>query len=235
VERLNDWNADELVYVDITREGAYDLKRDDHKVAAREDILEILRDVARHCFMPLSFGGRIRDLATVDRFIENGADKVIINSAAVRQPALLTQVAEKYGVQAMVCAVDVRREADGWSLWIDNGRTRAETTLERWIPEAAKRGAGEIFLNSIDRDGTGTGYDLELIRHVVGLTDVPVIACGGAAVFEHFQEALEETTVSAVAAGNLFNFTENAYLRAKRFLADSGANVRWEKRPGAKR
>jgi cyclase len=226
LERLNDWNADELIYVDITREGAYDLKRDDLKTPSRSDILSILQDIATRCFMPLTFGGRIRSLETVDAFIANGADKVVINSAAARNPSLITAVAEKYGAQAMVLGVDVRREGEEYGLYLDNGRTRFEQSLERWLPEAVERGAGEIFLNAIHRDGTANGYDLEAIRRVCDLVDVPVIACGGAGSFEDFEEVLAETGVSAVAAGNIFNFTENAYRRAKASLREAGLPVR---------
>ena len=226
LERLNDWDADELIYVDITREGSYDLKRNDLKTASRSDILSILRDVATRCFMPLTFGGRIRDLATVDAFIANGADKVIINSAVARNPALITEVAEKYGSQAMVVGVDTRLEGEGWSVWIDNGRTRLDTTLSQWVREAERRGAGEIFLNAIDRDGTARGYDLPLIRLVCDQVTIPVIACGGAGSFGDFDEVYRETPASAVAAGNIFNFTENAYLRAKQELRAAGLAVR---------
>ena len=226
LERLNSWNADELIYVDITREGAYDLKRDDLKVPSRADVLAILRDIAARAFMPLTFGGRIQSLDTVDHFIADGADKVVINSAAYRTPELITQVALKYGAQAMVVAVDVKREDDGYAVYIDNGRTRVEKPLAGWLREACSRGAGEVFLNSIDRDGTASGYDLALIQTVCDLVDVPVIACGGAGTFEDFAEVLQKTTASAVAAGNIFNFTENAYRRAKKMLKDEGLDVR---------
>lgn len=227
LERLNAWKADELVYVDITREGSYDLKRDDLKVPSRSDILSILRDVATKCFMPLTFGGRIRDLATVDAFIENGADKVVINTGAVLEPDLITQVAEKYGSQAMVLGLDVRREASGeLGLYIHNGRTRVPMGLDDWVREGVKRGAGELFVNSIDRDGRAEGYDLDLVQHVCDLVDVPVIACGGAGSFSDFAEVLRATDASAVAAGNIFNFTENAYVRAKKHLREKGLHVR---------
>jgi len=226
LERLNDWDVDELVYVDITREGDYDLKRDDLKIASRSDILSILRDIATQCFMPLTFGGRIQTIETVDAFIGNGADKVVINSGAYLREDLIAQVAEKHGSQAMVVAIDVRHEGDGYGVYIENGRTRINTSLDVWAVEAVRRGAGEIFLNSIDRDGTASGYDLRLIQHVCDLVDVPVVACGGAGTFEDFVEVFSETSVSAVAAGNIFNFTENAYIRAKKLLREEGINVR---------
>jgi imidazole glycerol-phosphate synthase subunit HisF len=227
LERLNEWNADELIYVDITRDGDYDLRRDDLKAASRSDILSILRDVALRCFMPLTFGGRIRSLETADTFIANGADKVVINSGAHRDPSLIDAVARKYGAQAMVLGVDVRREASGgWAVYADNGRTRTDVSLDDWLRQGVDRGAGEIFLSSIDRDGSAEGYDLDLVRHVCERVAVPVIACGGAGVFEHFVDVLRHTSASAAAAGNIFNFTENAYRRAKRLLHEEGIDVR---------
>lgn len=227
LERLNDWDADELVYVDITREGGYDLKRDDHKIASRSDVLSILRDIATRCFMPLTFGGRITSPEMADAFIANGADKVIVNTAAVDDPSLITKVAETHGSQAMVLAMDVLRETDGtYALYASNGRRRVERDVLQWAREAVDRGAGELFVNAIHRDGTANGYDLELARMIDDAVDVPVIICGGAGTFDDFLEAFTETEVSAVAAGNIFNFTENAYLRAKKKLRAEGVNVR---------
>ncbi len=226
LERLNDWDADELIYVDISREPVYDLKRDDLKMQSRTDVLSILRDIATKCFMPLSFGGRIDSLPVVDEFIANGADKVVINTGVVVDPTLITQVAEKYGSQAMVVAMDVKKETEGYGLYTHNGRTRSDKDVLTWAKEAVDRGAGEILLNSIDRDGKASGYDLDMIRRVCQKVAVPVIACGGAGTFEDVEEVFRETPVSAVAAGNIFNFTENAYLRAKKMLRSKELNVR---------
>ncbi len=226
LERLNDWDADEVVYIDITRTGGYDIKRDDLPIRIEDDIISILREISTRCFMPLTFGGRIRSLETVDRFIANGADKVVINSGAYMEPSLITAVARKYGSQAMVIGIDVRREDRSYGVYVENGQRRAEKTLESWAREVIERGAGEIFLNSIDRDGTGLGYDLDIIRRVCDLVEVPVIACGGAGNFEHFVEVMRATDASAVAAGNIFNFTENAYRRAKAALRAVGLPVR---------
>lgn len=226
LERLNAWDADELIYVDITRDGEHDLKRDDLKTPSRRDTLAILRDVATRCFMPLTFGGRVRSLETVDALIANGADKVVLGSGAHQEPALVTRVASKYGAQATVVAIDVRRERQGWVVYRDNGRVKVDVPLEAWVRQVVDRGAGELLVSSIDRDGTASGYDLELYRQVCGWVTVPVIACGGAGTFEDFVEAMAETPVSAVAAGNIFNFTENAYRRAKTALRQAGMPVR---------
>lgn len=227
LERLNDWDADELVYVDITREGEYDLKRDDLKVPSRSDVLSILRDICTRSFMPLTFGGRIESLATVDTFIANGADKVIINTAALRRPELITEVATTHGSQAMVVAIDVLEEAPGrYRIHAGNGRLPVDRDLVEWAKEAVERGAGELFVNAIHRDGTASGYDLALARLVDEAVDVPVVVCGGAGAFDDFLEVFEQTNISGVAAGNIFNFTENAYLRAKKELRAEGVHVR---------
>ncbi len=226
LERLRDWDADELIYVDITRDGEYDLKRDDHKVKRQTDIIEILKDIAKVSFMPLTFGGRIRTMAEVDAFMANGADKVIVNSGAYRDPGLIKAVAQKYGSQAMIVGIDIKRENNLPILYIDNGRTRVNDDLIEYARRVESLGAGEIFLNSIDRDGAAEGYDLLSIKSVVENVKIPVIACGGAGTFEDFVEVIRETGVSAVAAGNIFNFTENAYPRAKKKLKELSINVR---------
>lgn len=226
LERLNDWNADELIYVDITREGAHDLKRDDLKVKRQSDILEILREISRHCFMPLTFGGRIFDLARAAAFIANGADKVIVNTGAWRNPKLITEIADRFGSQAMVVGIDVKKVDGRHRVHVNQGQEPIEPSAVEWAQKVADLGAGEIFLNSIDRDGTGNGFDLEIVSAVADAVNIPVIACGGAGMFADFQEIFDKTGASAVAAGNIFNFTENAYLRAKKELLEAGYPVR---------
>lgn len=227
LERLNDWLADELVYIDITREGEYDLRRDDIKHKGETDIVGILRQISKSAFMPLTFGGRIRTIDDVDNFIRNGADKVLINSQAFHSPELVTQVAEKYGSQAMVTGIDVKREGGGHVMYVDQGRMRVDDDPVDYARRAEDRGSGEIMLNSIDRDGSAEGYDTEIIRKITDAVSIPVIACGGVGTFEHFRPGIEEGKASAVAAGNIFHFTENAYKRAKTLLHKRGYAVRY--------
>lgn len=227
LERLNDWLADELVYVDITRVGDYDLRRDDTKIKGKSDIVSILRQISKSAFMPLTFGGRIKSLADVDEFIRNGADKVLINSEAYRRPELVTQVAEKYGSQAMVVGIDVQHEGDRHAMYVDQGRTRLTEDPAVYAARAEARGAGEIMLNSIDRDGSADGYDTAIIGKVAGSVRIPVIACGGVGTFEHFRAGIDAGKASAVAAGNIFHFTEHAYKRAKKLLHRRGHDVRY--------
>lgn len=226
LERLNDWVADELIYIDITREGDYDLKRDDHKIKVENDVLSILREISKQCFMPLTFGGRIRNFNDAARFIANGADKVVINTAAYQTPSLITEVAKHFGSQCAVVGIDVKFENGRHQVYIDQGKQAVPENPAAWARRAVDAGAGELFLNSIDRDGTANGFDLKIIDVISKAVNVPVIACGGAGCFEDFEEVLSKTQASAVAAGNIFNFMENAYVRAKKYLTQSGCPVK---------
>lgn len=235
LERLNDWVADELIYIDITREGDYDLKRDDHKIKVENDVISILREISKQCFMPLTFGGRIKSFDDAARFITNGADKVVINSAAYSNPKLITQVANHFGSQCAVIGIDVRFENGRHTLYIDQGKVKTPEDPCDWAKRAADCGAGEIFLNSIDRDGTANGFDLVIIDKICKAVNIPVIVCGGAGSFEDFAEVFRTTQASAVAAGNIFNFMENAYVRAKKYLVQAGCPVKpvYENKTGA--
>jgi cyclase len=226
VQRFNEWNVDELVYLDITRDDDYDLRRGDAKVRGLADPVEILDAVSRTCFMPLTWGGRIRSVEDMARRFEHGADKIVINTEAVRSPALITEGARAFGNQAIVVGIDVRRGSDGASeVLIEGGRTGTGLTPEAWAAEAEERGAGEIFLQSIDRDGTGRGYDVALIEAVAGATTVPVVACGGVGVFEHYAPGIR-AGASAVAAANIWHFKELSDRGGKRALARAGVDVR---------
>lgn len=226
LERLNDWAADELIYIDITREGEHDLKRDDLKIQMERDVLSILKEISRKCFMPLTFGGRIRDHHDAARFIAGGADKIIVNTAAHRDPSLIGRIGRYFGSQCVVVGIDVKKEGESHRMFVEQGTEKVQEDPVVWARRCADAGAGEIFLNSIDRDGTANGFDLEIVEKVAAAVKIPVIACGGAGSFDDLEEVLTKTSASAVAAGNIFNFTENAYLRAKRQLAAAGCPVK---------
>lgn len=227
LERLSEWLADEVVYLDITRDGDHDMGRSDHKVKdAGTDLISVLRAIAKVAFMPLAFGGRVRTLEDVDAIIRNGADKVVICSAAWRSPGLVEAAAQKYGSQAVVVGIDVKREGEGHALYIDQGRTRLDADPVDHARAMEARGAGEILLNSIDRDGSADGYDLAIIRRMADALGVPVVAAGGVGAFSDFVEGVKDGGASAVAAGNIFHFTEHSYKRAKQTLRAAGVNVR---------
>lgn len=229
VERFNQWSVDELIYLDISRDEHYDLRRDDKKVRGLASSMDILDAVSRTCFMPLTWGGRLRNIEQIQAVLSRGADKVTLNTQAVREPALVGEAARRFGSQAVVGCIDVRRQADGEArVWIDGGREDTGMAPAAWARELERLGAGEILLQSIDRDGSGRGYDLELIREVAAATSVPVIALGGVGTFEHYAKAVA-AGASAVAAANLWHFKELSDRGGKRALARAGVPVRmWE-------
>lgn len=226
VERLSDWASDELIYLDISKDRTYDLRRDDLKGPNRTSIEEIIGDVAGRAFMPLTFGGGIRTVDDVVVRVQSGADKVAINSKPLQDPSFVTAVSREVGTQCVVVSIDVRAHEDGgWEVFGDGGATGTGRDPAEWAAEVEQLGAGEIFLNSIDRDGRGGGYDLELINRVSERVSIPVIACGGVGEWSHLAEGLE-AGASAVSAANIFHYTENSVRNAKQALIEAGMNVR---------
>lgn len=226
VERFNQWNVDELIYLDISRGDSYDLRRDDHKLKGLEDALGILDAVSRTCFMPLTWGGRITSVDQMREIFRRGADKITINTAAVRTPELIEQGARVFGSQAIVVSIDVlRHAAGGCEVMIDGGRTATGLDPSAWAREVERRGAGEILVQSIDRDGTGMGYDLAMIESVASATTIPVIACSGVGQYADYAEGIR-AGASAVAAANIWHFKELSDRGGKRALAKAGVNVR---------
>lgn len=216
--RYNAMGADELVFLDIsaTHEG-------------RDTTVEVVRRVADEVFMPLTVGGGIRTLNDMARLLMAGADKVSLNSAAVRQPDLLSAGAKRYGSQCIVLAIDARRRpnpADGWEVVIAGGRTPTGLEAVAWAREGVERGAGEILLTSMDADGTLAGYDLELTRAIAEAVNVPVIASGGAGKLEHFAEALTVGRAQAALAASLFHDGVLTIREVKDYLAAHGIPVR---------
>jgi cyclase len=226
VERLNAWAIDELIYIDITREGTHGENRNDNKVKAETDLLAIIESVSRTCFMPLTFGGGIRTIEEIRLRLASGADKVTINTQALETPEFIEEAARIFGSQAIVVSVDAKRRDPGeWEVMSRWGQEATGRGVVDWVREAERRGAGEIFLNSIDEDGIAEGYDLALIRAAAEASTIPVIACGGVGRFEHLAEGVA-AGASAVSAANIFHFTEHSTQRAKRVLADAGVDVR---------
>jgi cyclase len=209
--------ADELVFLDITA-----------TVEGREATLDVIGRTAEQVFIPLTVGGGVRREDDVKTLLRAGADKVAVNSAAVREPELLERCAERFGTQCMVVAIDAkRRGAGGWEVFVDAGRTPTGRDAVEWAVEAAeRRGAGEVLLTSMDRDGTGEGYDLELLRTVSDAVGVPLVASGGAGRVEHFAEALTEGGADAVLAASRFHFEQLTIRDVKRYLGGLEIPVR---------
>jgi imidazole glycerol-phosphate synthase subunit HisF len=210
--------ADELVFLDITA-----------TVEARRATLDVVARTAEQVFIPLTVGGGVRQEDDVYDLLRAGADKASLNSAAVREPELLERCAGRFGTQCVVVAIDAKRrgETDGWEVFVDAGRTPTGLDVVGWAVEAtAKRGAGEVLLTSMDRDGTGTGYDLELLDAVCGAVTVPVVASGGAGEPSHFADALADGRADAVLAASRFHFDELTIREVKEHLAARGVTVR---------
>ncbi len=224
--RYNEWNVDELLYIDISREKTYDMRRDDHKIKSTSSIEEIISEISMVCFMPLTFGGGIRTLQDIDLRIRNGADKITLNTGAFENPSLIKEASEKYGSQCVVISIDYRIIDGTPIVFTEFGARDTKVNVFDWINTCTALGAGEIFLNAIDRDGKGNGYDINTIGEAVLSTRIPVIACGGAGDMYDFVDLATETKVSGIAAGNWFHFVERSYPAAKTLLKKKNINVR---------
>jgi cyclase len=230
VERYNAWDVDELIYIDITPDNKYDTGRDDlggYGFKNPHSILDIVSLVSKKCFAPLTVGGRIRTLEDIRQRLASGADKVTINTRALEDHKFITAAAKEFGSQAIVVSIDAFCNGHGkYEVFTNLGKVRTALSPEKWAMEVEERGAGEIFLNSIDRDGMAIGYDVDLIKKVVAKTSIPVIACGGVGKYGDFVVGIEKGGASAVAAGNIFHFKEMSYLLAKAELKKAAVNVR---------
>ncbi len=207
--------ADELVLLDITASS------DD-----RDTMIDVVFRTAEEVFIPFTVGGGIRTADDARRMLRAGADKVSVNTAAVQRPALIGEIADEFGAQCVVCAIDAKRRAGGFEVYLHGGRTPTDVDAVAWAAEAAAAGAGEILLTSMDRDGTGEGFDLELTRAVVDAVGVSVIASGGVGTLEHLADGIVEGGADAVLAASIFHFRQHTIAEAKRVLADRGVTVR---------
>ena len=226
VQRYSEWAVDELIYLDITRKGQYDSYRKDSKHHELNDPLAILDAVSETCFMPLTWGGRIRTLEDMRERFLRGADKITINSMAYYNPELITEGARRFGAQAIVVSIDIRREGlTKPEVFVSCGQKSTGLDPVEYAKRVEDSGAGEILLQNIDKDGMAEGYDLELIRQVADSVSIPVIANSGAGNYEHYVNAVA-AGASAVAAANLFHFRELSDRAGKCAMARAGINVR---------
>ncbi len=214
-KRYEDEGADELVFLDITA-----------SAEGRDTMIEVVKKVAETVFMPFTVGGGIRSVEDMRRLLEAGADKVSVNTAAVRNPQLVREGAQLFGSQCIVVAIDAKRKGKGWEVYTHGGRKPTGLDAIEWAKEVESLGAGEILLTSMDRDGTKSGYDVELCRAVSEAVNIPVIASGGAGSEEHFYEVFREGKVDAALAASLFHFREITIPELKEFLSSKGILVR---------
>lgn len=207
----NSQYADELIFLNIAR--------DRHSVLP---LAELMQKVSRECFMPLSVGGGIRSFDDAAYLIQNGADKVVINSAAYHNRELISRVADRFGTQAVIVAIDAKRDGEAYVAMSGSASRPESTTVVEHVEACEAAGAGEFLIQSIDQDGTMEGFDLELLRLACSVANVPVIGCGGSGQYNHLKEAFLGTEVGALACGSLFNFSDSNPLRAKAFLSNYG-------------
>lgn len=219
-KRYDAEGADELTFLDITASSD-----------KRDIVAELVRRVADEVFIPFTVGGGLRTVEDIRAILRAGADKITLNTAALDQPQLISACAETFGSQCVVVAIDARRRvaaepSAGWEVYTHGGRRNAGVDALEWAVRAQRLGAGEILLTSMDRDGTRSGYDIELTRAVAGAVRIPVIASGGAGKLDHFYEALTEGGASAVLAASLFHFGEFSIAEVKNYLRSRGVEVR---------
>ena len=213
--RYYDEGADEVVFLDISA-----------SKEERRTTLEVVRRTAEQLFIPLTVGGGIRSVEDVQNALSAGADKVSMNTAAVERPRLVGEASERFGAQCIVVAIDAKRVGDRWLVHTHGGSRATDKDAVAWAREVAALGAGEILLTSMDRDGTGDGFDLELTRAVVDAAGIPVVASGGAGSIEHFAEALTTGGADAALAASLFHERQLTVGQVKRYLLEKGVPVR---------
>jgi cyclase len=214
--RYNEQGADELTFLDITATSD-----------GRDLLLPVIEAVASQVFIPLTVGGGVRSVDDVRRLLNAGADKVSFNSAAVADPDLIRAASDRYGAQCIVVAIDAkRRDGGGWDVYTHGGRRNSGLDAVAWAARMAEHGAGEILLTSMDRDGTRTGFDLELTRAIADAVPVPVIASGGVGTLEHLADGITVGGADAVLAASIFHYGEHTIAEAKALLASRGIAVR---------
>ena len=206
--------ADEICYLDISA-----------SPEGRSTLVDVVARTADQVFAPLTVGGGVRSIGDAERLLEAGADKIAINTAAIRTPDLVSQLAARFGSQAIVVAIDAKRNGDTWSVYSHGGRTYELPDAIAWAAQLAELGAGELLLTSMDRDGTGQGYDTELVRTVATRVPIPVIASGGVGKLAHLAAGLE-AGADAVLAASIFHFGQHTIGDAKEFLAARGLEIR---------
>lgn len=216
VDFFNSWAVDEIIILDVSR-----------IPTKRELFHKIISNLSKRCFIPLTVGGWITTLDEIQILLKEGADKISINTEAFLNPSIISQASQKFGTQCVVVSIDAKKNPDGvYEVFINRGQESTGVDPIKWAKEVEKLGAGEIFLTSIDKDGTRLGYDLRLIKSITESVTIPVIAFGGVGNWDHLVEGIKISKADAVSAANIFHFTEHSTYHAKEHMIQSGLNVR---------
>ena len=216
VDFFNSWASDEIIILDVSR-----------NKNKRKEFHRIINNISKRCFVPLTIGGWISNTDEISQFLKEGADKVSINSELIRNPNLLSNAVKKFGSQCIVASIDVKKNAKNeYEVFSERGQSATGLNPVEWAQKLEELGAGEIFLTSIDHEGTDKGYDIKLIKNVAENISIPVIAFGGVSRWQHFVDGINLGKADAVSAANIFHFTEHSVFNAKKFLVENKINVR---------
>lgn len=216
IESFNRWAIDEIILLNVSRDSS-----------TKDAFVETVNRLSKDCFVPMTAGGWISDLAYAQTLLANGADKVVVNTAAYTNPELISRLATKFGRQCVVVSIDAKPSPPGEPLVaIDRGRKAGRMTAVAWARKAAQKGAGELFVNSLDHDGNRKGYDLALIKQISTRVSIPVIAMGGVFHWQDLADGIQLAKADAVAAANIFHYTEQSTKKAKHYLIEAGLNIR---------
>ena len=226
VKRLSEWASDELIYLDISRDDSYDLKRDDQGYENIRSFLGIIEYISKETFMPITIGGKIKKLSDIEKRLMLCADRVSINSKAIDEKKFISNAAKEFGSQCIVISVDAKRVGNEFYVFGNFGKINSNIKVRDWLKIVQEEGAGEILLNSIDNDGQGLGYDIELLEQIPPDIKVPIIISGGVGDYLDFEEGLKNPKIDAVAAANIFHYRDQSVYLAKKYLYDEGYNVR---------
>lgn len=226
IEYFNAWEVDEIVFLDITPGKPYQKGRLDINLQNFQKLTDYTKYISKKCFVPLTVGGGVRTIEDIRILLHSGADKVSINTQAIANPQFISQAAKIFGRQCIVVSIDVKKIGNKYEVYTNYGKQPTGMNPVNWAKEAVKRGAGEILLQSIDKDGTLSGYDLTLIRSVADKIDVPIIACSGVGEWQDLVDGIKEGHADAVAAANIFHYTEHSTRHAKEYIRKSGIEVR---------
>lgn len=224
VKRYNSWNVDEIIYLDISSEKKFQIKdKSFSKITSFEDVMN---DVSKTCFSPLVFGGGILTIEDAKNYFQNGADKISLNTLILEDFNKISEFANIFGSQSIVASIDIIKDKGKYKIYSAKKNKIYDFNFIEFIKDVEKKGAGEILLNSVDRDGTAEGYDTKLIKYVNDRISIPLIPCGGAGEPKHFMDLLQITKLSAIAAGNIFNFKERSYEKIKKYLKQNNFRIR---------